>query len=365
MEKREIMSGSKIIATMLQRGFTLVELLVVIAILSILVALLLPAIQAARESARMAQCKNNLRQIGLGILHYENTKQEFPAGGWSSSWTGDPNVRTGSRQPGGWIYQSLPYLEQRSIANIGLGLTGGDLITTLSQQGKAVISLFNCPSRRPAQLYPVEDSITWNFMPLDHAAKTDYAANGGSTVRVNRSSAPTRGIPFVYSDCRGEYPNCRWMNSQSWIEFNWNGIVGDHSGVQMQQITDGSSRTLLTGEKWLFELYYHNASVDAAADNETNGMAADNPGDDGSMYAGFDYDNVRACSKSLVPKRDSEYDLKSGQRDKKGDHFKDRFGSAHVAGVNISKCDGSVDTWIFEVDSFVWSSLGARNDGEL
>ena len=185
-------------------GFTLVELLVVIAIIGILVALLLPAIQAARESARLAQCKNHLRQIAVAMLNYETANQAFPAGGWSSSWVGDPNVDTGPRQPGGWIYQSLPYLEQHAIANLGLGLIGARPQDAPSpKQGEAVIPLFNCPTRRPAQLYPTVELTTWNFQPLEFAAKTDYAANAGGDANATGSGpGPVPKLPFVISDCR-------------------------------------------------------------------------------------------------------------------------------------------------------------------
>src|SRR6476620_9751486 len=99
----------------LQSGFTLVELLVVIAIIGILVALLLPAIQAAREAARRAQCKNHLRQIGIACLNFENSNKIFPAGGWGFLWMGDPDSGMGRHQPGGWIYQVCPYLEEQGV----------------------------------------------------------------------------------------------------------------------------------------------------------------------------------------------------------------------------------------------------------
>lgn len=343
----------------------MVELLVVIAIIGVLIALLLPAIQAARESARITQCRNNLHQISAAMLHYESTHQFFPAGGWSSKWIGDPNVGTGPRQPGSWIYQSLPFLEQQSISSLGLGMEGDDLKAALTEVGKSVIPILNCPSRRSAELYPALDWITWNYSPLEYAAKSDYAANGGNKVNINRVSGPIPRFPFVRSDCREGFPACNWMTNLRWTENNWNGIVGDHSGASIRSITDGTFQTFLAGEKWVLEMYYSIVSIDASADNSTNRMAADNPGDKNSMFVGFDYDTVRVANDSSLPKRDSEYDLKNGQQDKKGTHFQERFGSAHTAGVNLAKCDGSVSTWNFDVDSSVWSNMGAKDDGKL
>src|SRR3954451_3369851 len=83
-------------------GFTLVELLVVIATIGLLVALLLPAIQSAREAARRTQCKNNLKQIGLGCLNHADAHKFFPSGGWGFDWTADPNRGYGPDQPGSW-----------------------------------------------------------------------------------------------------------------------------------------------------------------------------------------------------------------------------------------------------------------------
>ena len=341
------------------------ELLVVIAIVGILIALLLPAIQSARESARLVQCKNNLKQIALATLQYEAAHKSFPTGGWSSAWLGDPNVRPGARQPGGWIYQSLPYLEQQAIADIGRGLTGPDLYFAITEQGQQPVSLLHCPSRRSAKLYPTLDKFEWNYFSLDSAAKTDYAANAGTRMRVSAGSGPQRRVPVIFSDCKAVYPQCRWMNDQDWLNRYWDGIVGDHSGAKLAQITDGASHTVLVGEKWLYEVYYEKVSIDASYDNQTNGTARDNPGDNGPMLSGFDYDNVRTCSSSATPKRDIEFNLRNPQRDKIGDHYKERFGGAHQVGLNLARCDGSVDTWNWDVDSLVWGGLGARDDGRL
>src|SRR5258706_4890817 len=95
-------------------GFTLVELLVVIAIIGILVALLLPAVQAAREAARRTQCTNQLKQLATGCMNHESTLKYYPCGGWGWDWVGDADRGNGQNQPGGWMYNILPFLEENA-----------------------------------------------------------------------------------------------------------------------------------------------------------------------------------------------------------------------------------------------------------
>ena len=127
---------------MSRRGFTLVELLVVIAIVGILLALLLPAVQAARESARRGQCKNHLKHLGLAFLAHEQAHGVFPSCGWGGAWVGVPDRGTGRSQSGGWAYQTLPYLEQQALFDIGLGLSGNSHgpITSLLFKGSSSIA---------------------------------------------------------------------------------------------------------------------------------------------------------------------------------------------------------------------------------
>src|SRR5262245_9981649 len=98
-----------------QLAFTLVELLTVSAVISMLAAILLPAIQSAREAARSIQCKNNLKQLALAALNHHNGQGHFPTGGWGWYWLGDPDRGFGKDQPGGWMFNLLPYCEQAQL----------------------------------------------------------------------------------------------------------------------------------------------------------------------------------------------------------------------------------------------------------
>jgi prepilin-type N-terminal cleavage/methylation domain-containing protein len=138
-------------------GFTLVELLVVITIIGILIALLLPAVQAAREAARRVQCTNHLKQISLGQLGHEQHFGFFPSGGWSWEWSGDPDRSSGRDQPGNWLFAILPYIEQQDLHDLGMD-GQRDALTATQLDGAAaraqqVLTIVNCPTRRQS-LWP-------------------------------------------------------------------------------------------------------------------------------------------------------------------------------------------------------------------
>src|SRR5271157_2312254 len=132
--------------TMRRAAFTLVELLVVIAIIGTLIAILLPAVNSAREAGRRVTCRNNLKQLGLACQNHVNGQGWYPTGGWGWSWVGDPNRGFGRDQTGGWAYNVLPYIEYVYLHDMGMGTSGSpEQMAAAVQMTQTAIPTFICP----------------------------------------------------------------------------------------------------------------------------------------------------------------------------------------------------------------------------
>ncbi len=162
----------------------------VITIIGILIALLLPAVQAAREAARTLQCQNNLKQLGLAALDHEHVNGWFPSGGWGFRWVGDPDCGFGRRQPGGFFYNVLPYMEQQVLHDLqqAAPFQSNARENLACQMVQTLLPMLSCPTRRQPLLHPMAGGGTYLINLSMNGNGTwfsaDYAANGGSQIVI-------------------------------------------------------------------------------------------------------------------------------------------------------------------------------------
>lgn len=354
-------------------GFTLVELLVVIAIIGVLVALLLPAVQAAREAARRTDCRNRLKQIGLAIQNHTDAQRVFPTGG-VGVYPDIANFVTGGRPNGSekqgltWCYQILPYLEQGAIQNL----------TTQVQLQAQSIPLYNCPSRRTAS----EAKTTADNLGGQQVFLIDYAAATPCTDDCASGSANC-AAPVRY-DPRESVPLTRDGYMKNQLSF-WGGKSGEVAGVvakdgqvydgvivrtswdygppptfkntpkpvKFGQITDGTSHTFLLGEKYV------------RADLYAGGSKSDDKG----WIDGWDPDAIR--STCFQPYQDGDgagysFQPQNGPADLFGiDRDVYYFGSAHPSGFNGIFADGSIRGFSYDIDVVLFNSLATRAGEEV
>jgi prepilin-type N-terminal cleavage/methylation domain-containing protein/prepilin-type processing-associated H-X9-DG protein len=279
-----------------RRGFTLIELLVVIAIIGILVALLLPAVQKVREAANRARCRNNLKQIGLAFHNHHDTHGYFPTGGWE--WSDPPTYDggqpvAGPGQHAGWGFQILPFLEGDNAWKGG-GATNDQerILTAIGAANK----VFFCPSRRAPQTLSFGDPDYLGGMNATHAL-CDYAA----------------------SNLEGT------------------GVVQVVIPVRIAEITDGTTNTLMVGEKRINLSY----------------LGQRQPADDIGYTSGWGGDTIRSTRQS------PEQDYFGTEPEE------ELFGSSHPGNFNAVFADGSVRTIRYGLDPEIFYRLGDINDGEV
>ena len=298
-------------------AFTLVELLIVIAIVGLLIALLLPAVQAARESARRSQCLGNLRQISLATANYEQPHRAFPAGADLFNWNGTILVRL------------LPYIEEQSLyANYDLAKpTDAQVFAgTTTMLGSTVVSLYICPSD--------DHEATMNVLPgLGPRGSQNYAASTGPCTTTDNGAAscihPWNTFALApYDDA-----------------VNFAGPFNRHgASTQRRQITDGLSKTIFFGEMRP-NCCYAGGFGWASSDN----------------IQGFSYTNI-PINTNTCSRDPTEPD---GCKNWKNWNTAFGFRSAHPGGAHFCFGDGSA-TFIDEtIDHWTYQYLGAKADGHV
>jgi type II secretory pathway pseudopilin PulG len=285
---------------------------VVIAIIGILLALLLPAVQMAREAARRTECLNHLKQIGLAFHNHHDVYTCFPSGGLWCSGAGGRTMVNGSpatytSQQWGWCYQIAPYIEQTSIWNLRAGQDAAII--------GSPVAIYYCPARSRQKV-------------VTSIAVTDYAGNGGSYGTWNSMTSPSNSLDGVLTPS----------------------VTGPV--IDFAAITDGSSNTLLVAEKWLYYPWYNDRTTG-------DGWCIDNEG----WCEGWDNDTI--CY-SGTQGNNGGYEVVPPQPDTaKGWDCGYIYGSAHPNGFGAVLCDGSTRFISYNIDPVTWRYLCCRNDGQV
>ena len=385
-------------------GFTMIELLAFVTIVALIVALLLPAAQAGRESARMNACRNNVRQLAAAMLHHESAMGHFPSGGWGPNWMGAADRGSETAQPGGWTFDVLPFLEANPVRELVSGVDATTAAGAYQQMVTTPLPFFACPGRRTAKVVSLPNSVSYRtavgVLALPLGTVTDYVACGGSTATCPPIALLEEAIKFVASDTKVTFCHVPQGNSSNYqtqslslsaTEQGHADHDGDHIGPCYSCDDDMAAvaadpLSLDEGDAWralvpLGRLVLPDNGIPDLQDGLVHRMSritapivrdglsntylvgekyvaanrydsGSDAGDNRVLFAGYSSSNVRWA-----------YDPPA--QDQVGVSRPNVFGSAHRGGWNVSFADGSVRTMDFGVDAAVHAGLAARADNRF
>ncbi len=313
------------------RGFTLVELLVVIAIIGVLVALLLPAIQAAREAARRSSCTNNLVQIGLGIHNFHDTYGVIPGGAFARRPSGSPTPADAWRYArfSGWVVL-LPYLEQQAMYDTFNAYADYEHADNVqAEQSTSPHPLWFCPSRRP----PSRSTAAFSSNSARQGRHLgDYAFCGGGEMRDGSRS-------HVHADLISTHSNGMFMMPSAEPD----GRMWQRPGrLTFAQVKDGLSNTIAVGEKRAEEFRDLNGNlIDGRSENALQGP--------NFLWGWHSSRNTTSPMNGPILGGWGNYDA--------------NFGSRHPGGCHFLLGDGSVRFISEDINHDVYQILAARDSG--
>ncbi len=383
----------------------MIELLVGIAIVAILAGVSLPAIQSVRESARTTVCRNHIRQLAQGMLQHETKMGRLPAGGWSPIWLGIAE-REGGRQPGGWTYSILPYIEELPLYHVVETATAATAQQAYETLATSPAAIFSCPTRRTTRPRPVPAG--GRFLAAESAAlsfasatRSDYAANGGArgvcppTTTLKGKTGSSNNPKKVLI---GHYPGGKETKCVE-VDVAWSAFIGeghmnhaldtlggcaDQSCLAPIDFSIYNPKDLPDGDAWAAAtIPQRTALPDNARPDLQDGIvtrmaeiplariedglsntyllgekyvdAAEylsglDPGDASILYAGYSSSNVRWA-----------IDLPAA--DESGISRPNAFGSGHAGGWNVAFADGRIQTIGFDISPELHSGLAGRANG--
>jgi prepilin-type N-terminal cleavage/methylation domain-containing protein len=325
------------------KAFTLVELLVVIAIIGVLVALLLPAVQSAREAARRMQCTNRQKQLVLAMHNYESTFNVFPTGTINHRLPGDgagvddPNGHNGNGQAaigGPWICMLLAYIEQPALhanfmkivreKNEGSDWFGHASYVTTAPIGREHLPAMDCPS------HPISNEWLQNGTGMEHLARGNYAACYGR-----------RGYGVLYTQ-----------------DHSVGGMFGNNHSIALRDVTDGTSNTIAVSEL----KYRLNSSVGPSLQDSRGVWTYATMG--GNVFSTQLGPNSASSDRVWGCRNFPQLGMPCVQG---GSPFRENQAAArgfHPSGVMAGLADGSVRFFSNNIALAVWQSLGSRGGGE-
>ena len=327
------LSGSQGFSITKRNGMTMVEVMVALAILGILAAVGLPAIQAAREASRLASCKNNILQIGAALNAHESVRKAYPSGGWGFYWY-TLSDRSGTAQPGGWIYPILPYLEQQAFYSRTPNTNDLRMgrVELFREQAKIPIPAFRCPSKVTKGVMLSEARMV--FGVVGPCFRPDYALSGGTSLHAS-------GYPGPETLQEAESPDFQWPHE---IE---RGIARRRFSRKSQDVTDGLSNTILLWEKCNDKWHTRGSILDY---------------DDQPYLTGFGHDNIRFTG-WMYSDRGDFVGVKLGT-DAVQWQGHPPFGGSHPGITVFVRCDGSVQSISNDIEPDTLARLGHISDGQ-
>jgi prepilin-type N-terminal cleavage/methylation domain-containing protein/prepilin-type processing-associated H-X9-DG protein len=333
------------------RGFTLVELLVVIAIIGILVALLLPAIQAAREAARRAQCQNRIRQIAIACLNFHDTKKSFPAATIMYPYTKHPSGAPGYRTYWGYLVQVLPFMEEQALIDaIDLNLHW-DLEPNRKLLYETQVPFLRCPSQS-------DQEITFTDPPGETgrdeltALRTHYMAVMGAKVDCpTPKAAPYPDNTYTMVGGKGDCGSGGGVAANGVINNIKSGGQIHPSNIKMKDVTDGSTHTFMIGEiSWL-----------VGPQRVWAIGSATNPQNDTPYSYNYSAKNVMSAL-NYAYRADTNVNQTPCTPCENNDLS---FGSLHPGGTHFAMCDGSVQFIREEIPIATLRAMASRKSEEV